>query len=98
MRWEYCENCPIDGHCENQDRGHECETYGKRIKDKCERLQKQLDIALKCLNVYANEDYWLYCCKACGGSYYNLHKDEINLKYGEYPARNALANIKDQER
>lgn len=65
--------------------------------EKCEKLQKQLDIALKCLNTYANEDYWLYCCKACGGSYYNLHKDKINLKYGEYPARNALANIKELE-
>lgn len=43
MRWEYCENCYIDGHCENQDREYECETYGKRMKDKCERLQKQLE-------------------------------------------------------
>lgn len=58
-------------------------------------LQKQLEIAIKCLNTYANEDYWLYCCKACGGSYYNLHRDKINLKYGEYPARDALANIKE---
>ena len=45
MRWEYCEHCYIDGHCENQDRGHECENYGKRMKDRCERLQKQLEIA-----------------------------------------------------
>lgn len=63
--------------------------------EELERLQKQLDIALKCLSIYANEDYWLYCCKACGGSYYTLHRDKINLKYGEYPARNALANIRD---
>lgn len=63
--------------------------------EKCERLQKQLDIAVKCLKKYANEDYWLYCCKACGGSYYTLHKDKINLEYGEYPARDALINIKE---
>lgn len=98
MRWKYCENCHIDGHCENQDRGHECEVYGKRMKDKCERLQKQLDIALNCLKIYANDDYWFYLCKACGGSYYNLHRDKLNIKYGEYPARFALADIKDQER
>lgn len=74
------------------------ETYKELYEDirkKNDILQKQLDIAVKCLNTYANEDYWLYCCKACGGSYYTLHKDKINLKYGEYPARDALANIKD---
>lgn len=63
--------------------------------EELERTKKQLEIAIKCLKKYANEDYWLYCCKACGGSYYTLHKDKINFKYGEYPARDALANIKE---
>lgn len=46
MIWEYCEDCYINGHCENQDRGYKCDVCAKRITDKCERLQKQLDIAL----------------------------------------------------
>ena len=58
MKWKYCENCYIDGHCENQDRGHECNVYAKRITDKAERLQKQLDIAVKALEDYAESDNW----------------------------------------
>lgn len=53
MIWKYCEDCHINGHCENQDRGHECNVYAKRITDKAERLQKQLDIAVEGLNAYA---------------------------------------------
>lgn len=102
-----CKNCKLsDEECsfgcvKSQDDLPTC-NEGKRKSDvlleaisKAERLQKQLDIAVKCLNTYANEDYWLYCCKACGGSYYTLHKDKINLKYGEYPAIDALAEIKE---
>lgn len=43
--WKFCEFCYINGHCENQDRGHKCECYGKKLEDKCERLEKQLDMA-----------------------------------------------------
>lgn len=45
MKWKFCEFCYINGHCENQDRGHKCECYGKKLEDKCERLEKQLEIA-----------------------------------------------------
>ena len=49
MKWKFCEFCYINGHCENQDRGHKCECYGKKLEDKCERLEKQLKIAKKYL-------------------------------------------------
>lgn len=98
---ELIKNALNSGYIKSQDELNPC-NEGKRKSDvllatieRCERLQKQLDIAVKCLNTYANEDYWLYCCKACGGSYYTLHKDKINLKYGEYPAIDALAEIKE---
>ena len=50
MKWKFCEFCYINGHCENQDRGHKCECYGKKLEDKCERLEKQLAIAVKALD------------------------------------------------
>ena len=94
MRWEYCEHCYIDGHCENQDRGHECENYGKRMKDKCERLQKQLDIAVKALEEYANKEYWVT-------GYYTLNGDDFRVEKGCYcdngyeEAQTALKEIKE---
>ena len=51
MKWEFCEFCYIDGHCENQDRGHKCECYGKKLEDKCERLEKQIESAKKYLSL-----------------------------------------------
>lgn len=51
MKWKFCEFCYINGHCENQDRGHKCECYGKKLEDKCERLEKQLKIAKKYLSL-----------------------------------------------
>lgn len=71
MKWEYCENCYIDGHCENQDRGHECELYGKRMKDKCEHLQKQLsEIKDSYIDLTTQDEY---------GSYYiEEAKDFVN--------------------
>ena len=53
MKWKFCEFCYINGHCENQDRGHKCECYGKKLEDKCERLEKQLNIAIGVLSQYA---------------------------------------------
>lgn len=55
MIWKYCEDCHINGHCENQDRGHECNVYAKRITDKAERLQKQLDRAKDALRKYTSK-------------------------------------------
>lgn len=58
MKWKFCEFCYINGHCENQDRGHKCECYGKKLEDKCERLEKQLNLALRGLQEYAKEENW----------------------------------------
>lgn len=41
MKWKFCQCCYLDGRCENQDRGHKCETYSKQLEDKVERLQEQ---------------------------------------------------------
>jgi len=41
-RWKFCQNCYLNGHCENQDRGHKCEHYAKQLEDKVERLQELL--------------------------------------------------------
>ena len=41
-RWKFCQCCYLNGHCENQDRGHKCETYPKQLEDEVERLQEQL--------------------------------------------------------
>lgn len=65
MKWKFCEFCYINGHCENQDRGHKCECYGKKLEDKCERLEKQLKIAVEALKVYSEEKTWDCCIKNC---------------------------------
>lgn len=59
MKWKFCEFCYINDHCENQDRGHKCECYGKKLEDKCERLEKQLKIAVEALKCYGQEN-WTY--------------------------------------
>ena len=41
MTFEFCNGCPLNGHCENQDRGHECETYSKKAYYKILELEKQ---------------------------------------------------------
>lgn len=40
-RWKFCQCCYLNGHCENQDRGHECETYSKKAYYKILELEKQ---------------------------------------------------------
>ena len=44
-RWKFCQCCYLNGHCENQDRGHKCEHYAKQLEDKVDRLQEQLEEA-----------------------------------------------------
>ena len=44
-RWNFCQNCYLNGHCENQDRDIKCETYSKQQEDKIERLHEQLNEA-----------------------------------------------------
>lgn len=92
MKWEYCEHCYIDGHCENQDRGHECAMYGKRMKDKCERLQKQLYIAFAGLQYYANEDNYIESHKIVNGK--NEWTSEVALDNG-FKARRFLKKIEE---
>lgn len=92
MRWKYCEDCYINGHCENQDRGLECNVYAKRITDKCERLQKQLDIAVKCLKEYGNFKNWSSCKVIHTGdnSVNGYYKD-----FGNSEAEQALLKINE---
>lgn len=52
-RWKFCQCCYLNGHCENQDRGHKCETYSKQLEDKVERLHKQLKEANEVIKLYA---------------------------------------------
>lgn len=67
MKWKFCEFCYINGHCENQDRGHKCECYGKKLEDKCERLEKQLKIAVEGLkDVIETVKTGFVVCDACG--------------------------------
>lgn len=49
MRWDFCQDCYIDGCCENQDRGNKCEVYAKKITEKCKSLEIQLGIVIEIL-------------------------------------------------
>ena len=61
MKWKFCEFCYINGHCENQDRGHKCECYGKKLEDKCERLEKQLlEIKDAYIDLTTQDEYGSY--------------------------------------
>lgn len=51
MIWEWCSMCKYNGNCQNQDRGDECECYGKKKSEENERL-KQL---LLCCKPYLSE-------------------------------------------
>jgi len=39
--FEFCYGCPLNGRCENQYRGHECETYSKKAYYKILELKQQ---------------------------------------------------------
>lgn len=65
MKWRWCVGCPIDGHCENQDRNTECacnareqflraEQYGNLI----DKQQKQLKIAVEVLESFAIDEFY----------------------------------------
>ena len=55
MRWKYCNYCLIDGACENQDRGHECEMPVKKLCEENDKLKKLLK---ECEHII--EDSWMY--------------------------------------
>lgn len=42
MKWKYCNYCLIDGTCENQDRGHECEMPVKKLLEENQQLKELL--------------------------------------------------------
>lgn len=43
MKWKYCNYCPLDGTCENQYRGHECEMPIKKLLEENTQLHKFLE-------------------------------------------------------
>jgi hypothetical protein len=91
MKWKFCEFCYINGHCENQDRGHKCECYGKKLEDKCERLEKQLKIAVEQL-----KDTYVICSRNKDTL---LHTPEHNIIGGiERDCAIALQQIKELEK
>lgn len=52
MIWEFCKYCKLNGKCENQDRGHKCETVykiwfeeNKELSSKVLKLEKELSDA-----------------------------------------------------
>ena len=79
MKWKFCEFCYINGHCENQDRGHKCECYGKKLEDKCERLEKQLRIALAAFRMIRYSHNSIKDRKT-GEVYYTWHYAEMKIK------------------
>ena len=42
MKWKYCNYCSLDGTCENQDRGHECEMLVKKLLEENQQLKELL--------------------------------------------------------
>lgn len=93
MKWKFCEFCYINGHCENQDRGHKCECYGKKLEDKCERLEKQLKISVEALKyIYDDTKKGHTQCDACG--YCSSCETCINVDWAE----KALNQLKELEK
>lgn len=66
MRWNWCEMCRFDRHCENQDRNIECACYAREQtlraeqyenlideqQEKIKKLKKQLETAVNALKPY----------------------------------------------
>lgn len=71
----------IDEYNYNDEPSGRADTLAMAL-DKCERLEKQLDIALKCLKEYADENYYLF------PTYRNGHER----------AKQALNKIKELEK
>jgi hypothetical protein len=65
--------------------------------EKCERLQKQLDIAVKCLKLYANELTWDDCESANGANQVVMDKGAFTDN-GYLLAVNALEQIKELDK
>lgn len=52
MKWKYCNYCPLDGTCENQDRGHECEMPVKKLLEENQQLKELLKTCREMLEEY----------------------------------------------
>lgn len=52
MMWEYCRFCNLTGCCENQDRGHECNSGAKKLYEENQHLKKLLQEAKDILEWY----------------------------------------------
>lgn len=59
-KWLYCLYCPLNGHCENQTRGIECETGLKELVQKMHTLEQQLQEANKVIKGYSDESIYLF--------------------------------------
>ncbi len=88
MKWKWCEDCYINGHCENQDRSHECNVYAKRVTDELDILKHQLAIAVEQL-----KDTYAICFRNRDTL---LHTPEHNIIGGiERDCAIALQKIKE---
>lgn len=61
MKWEFCKYCRINGKCENQDRGHKCETGYKILFEENEKLKELLEIAVNTLKrIKTQSEFYFY--------------------------------------
>lgn len=77
MKWKYCNYCPLDGTCENQDRGRECEMPIKKLLEENQQLKELLGECKYFLAEYDNDFSWDDCVKG-----YHL-RETINKIIGE---------------
>lgn len=52
MKWKYCNYCPLDGTCENQDRRRECEMPVKELLEENQQLKELLLVCREMLEAY----------------------------------------------
>ncbi len=50
MKWNWCEMCRFDGHCENQDRNMECACYAREQTLRAEQYENLIDKQQEQLN------------------------------------------------
>lgn len=64
MKWNYCNYCPLDGTCENQDRGRECEMPVKKLLEENTQLRKFLE-EFNALDVAKENQQLKFLLKEC---------------------------------
>lgn len=86
MKWKHCNYCPLDGTCENQDRGCECEMPIKKLLEENQQLKKDNRIfEEKIHNSYLKMGQLKELLKKCRLAIfdyppYNSASDKIRLK------------------